>query len=574
MKKLLQFLTAATFAFSSGEIKSQVTTGSLSPDWTLTDINGVSHNLYTYLNAGKTVFIDISATWCGPCWSYHNSGAFSSTWVNHGPAGGLGVSSSTSNDCMVFYVEGDASTTLADLNGTGSNTQGNWVTGTKYPIINPTSSTNPSVNTFNNMYNLTGFPACIMICPDRSMKEVDQYTATQLYAAKTSFCPSLSSGSDAKMVSSTSLNSDLASCDSVTPSFLLGNNGIPTLTSATLTYKVDGVVQKTKFWTGSITSNNNTTVTGVKLGASAIGNHTISVTVSSPNGASDPTSGNNTTTASFTKNAAIGGVAIAESFESAGIPNAWVITNGGSGLTWTDTTVGFSSSKSAKLNWFKIPSGDIDIMGLPSISFAGAVSPALTFDVAYCGYTTSTPENDRLEVEVSSNCGATWTSVYNKAGNTLKTKAPQAAVFAPSGSSQWRNESISLNSYVGQSGVMVRFVATSDYGNNLYIDNVNITGLGTTTSIHENDIINALKVYPNPVKNTANIDFYLAKTATDVSVLLYNLLGEAVLTNDMGEMDPGIHTIKFDVQNLNAGIYFISLNADNNNITKKIIINK
>lgn len=574
MKKILQLLTVVAFTFSSGKMSSQVTTGSLSPDWTLTDINGVSHNLYSYLNSGKTVFIDISATWCGPCWSYHNSGAFSSTWVNHGPAGGLGVSSTTTDDCMLFYVEGDASTTNADLHGTGSNTQGDWVTGTKYPIIDPTNSTNPSVNTFNNMYNLTGFPACIMICPDRTMKEVDQYTASQLYSAKTSFCPaSVSTGSDAKMILSTSLNSGLAACDSVTPSFLLGNNGTTTLTSATITYKVDGVVQKVKFWTGSIASNGNTTVTGVKLGAPTTGSHTISVTVSSPNGVSDPTAGNNTTTASFIKYPSVGGGAVAESFESGGIPNTWTITNGGSGLTFTDTTVGYSSSNGVKLNWYKIPSGDIDIMGFPSISFVGAVSPAMTFDVAYCGYTTSTPENDKLEVEVSSNCGITWTSIYNKAGNTLKTKAPQSSSFTPSGPTQWRNETVNLNAYVGQSGVLLRFKATSDYGNNLYLDNVNITGVSTTTGIHTNQMVNSIKVYPNPLMDNADIEFNLATTA-NVTIAMYNMLGESVFSNELGEMNSGRHTIKLDAQNLNAGIYFITLNAGSNKITRKVVINK
>ena len=573
MKKILQLLTVVAFTLSSGKISSQVTTGSLSPDWTLTDINGVSHNLYSYLNAGKTVFIDISATWCGPCWSYHNDHEFENVWINHGPTGGLGVSSTTTDDCMLFFVEGDASTTNADLHGTGSNTQGDWVTGTKYPIIDPTNSTNPTVNAFNNMYNLSGFPACIMICPDHTMKEVDQYTASQLYSAKTSFCQvTLSTGSDAKMILSTTLNSSLAGCDSVTPSFLLGNNGTSTLTSATLTYKVDGVVQKVKLWTGSITSNNNTTVTGVKLGAPTTGTHTISVTVSSPNGVSDPTAGNNTTTASFIKHPAIGGIAIAESFENAGIPNSWLITNGGSGLTWTDTTVGYSSSKGVKLNWFKIPAGDIDIMGLPSMSFAGAVSPALTFDVAYCGYTTSTPENDKLQVEVSSDCGITWTSVYNKAGNTLKTKAPQTASFVPSGTTQWRNESVSLNTYVGQSGVLIRFKATSDYGNNLYLDNVNITGLNTTTGIYENDLVNNIKVYPIPIINNANLEFILNKAA-NVTITMHNIIGETVFSNALGEMNTGIHIIKLDTQNLNAGIYFITLNADNNKITRKVIIN-
>ena len=33
-------------------------------------------------------------------------------------------------------------------------------------------------------------------------------------------------------------------------------------------------------------------------------------------------------------------------------------------------------------------------------------------------------ENDRLEVHVSTDCGVTWTSVYNKAGGDLATLPP------------------------------------------------------------------------------------------------------------------------------------------------------
>lgn len=39
----------------------------LFPDFTETDINGVDHTLYDYLSDGKTVVIDIFATWCPIC---------------------------------------------------------------------------------------------------------------------------------------------------------------------------------------------------------------------------------------------------------------------------------------------------------------------------------------------------------------------------------------------------------------------------------------------------------------------------------------------------------------------------
>ena len=54
--------------------------------------------------------MDISATWCPPCWSYHQGGALEDLWVNHGPAGAPGVSANTTDDVVVLWFEGDAST--------------------------------------------------------------------------------------------------------------------------------------------------------------------------------------------------------------------------------------------------------------------------------------------------------------------------------------------------------------------------------------------------------------------------------------------------------------------------------
>ena len=187
MKKNLFFtLTALLFTLFSYQAKSQLADGTIAPDWTLKDINGVSYHLYDYLNAGKTVVIDISATWCGPCWNYHTSGALDAFYTAHGPSG--------DNTAMVFFIEGDQSS-LACIQGTGSScgnsagaTQGNWTTGVAYPII-PTYA--PNGNAVCTAYNITYFPTCYMICPaDKRIKDVDQYTTAQLNTAMAA-CPSL-----------------------------------------------------------------------------------------------------------------------------------------------------------------------------------------------------------------------------------------------------------------------------------------------------------------------------------------------------------------------------------------------
>ncbi len=146
--KLKTYALLFSAFFFGGTAFSQV--GAVAPDFTQTDLDGTTHNLYTYLNAGKVVIVDMSATWCGPCWSFHNAHYLESLHDQFGPDG--------TNEVVVLFYEDDVSTTLADLHGTGSNTQGDWVTGVSYPIINGTVSLPyPEYG--------TGYPTISVICP-------------------------------------------------------------------------------------------------------------------------------------------------------------------------------------------------------------------------------------------------------------------------------------------------------------------------------------------------------------------------------------------------------------------------
>ncbi len=555
MKKILQLVTAVTLTFSAVESKAQLADGSIAPDWTLTDIVGTTHNLYTYLNAGKTVYIDVSATWCGPCWGYHTGGALDNLYTTYGPAG--------TNEVRVFFIEGDGATDMLDLDGTDAASQGDWITGTSYPIINPAAA---ATTTFNTNYAIGYFPTIYMICPDRSITEVGQLSTAALYAAK-SACSVASAPVDAQMMLSTSLNPSLMSCDSVTPTFRIGNVGLTTLTSATITLKVDGVTQKVFPWTGSLATYANTTFTGVKVGSLIPGSHTITCEVSNPNATTDPTSANNSTTATFNIFPAVGGAPVVQSFEASGMPVAWNISNGGDALTWENATVGYSSAKSMKLMWYNIPSGDIDIVTLDPMSFSGATGQSLTFNVAHRRYTT---ESDNLRVEVSTNCGTTWTSVYNKSGATLATLAPATANFVPTLSTDWRLETVSLSTYAGQPNVLVRFKGTSAYGNNLYVDNINITQV---LGVEESNLVTGVNVYPNPMANYASVDFNLTAD-NNVSVVLVNTVGQLVQSENLGNMSAGIHTYQMDASSLSNGLYFLNITVGNSTITKKVAINK
>ena len=104
MKKSLLALVICTSVFFA---HGQLPNGSIAPDFNVVDINGASHSLYGYLNQGYTVYLDFSATWCGPCWSYHNSHALANLYNQYGPGG--------TNEVMVIMIEADGNTPTSAL---------------------------------------------------------------------------------------------------------------------------------------------------------------------------------------------------------------------------------------------------------------------------------------------------------------------------------------------------------------------------------------------------------------------------------------------------------------------------
>ena len=226
-----------TAAFSLATAASaQMPDYSICPDWTGTDLNGNSHNLYSLLDSGYTVFVDVSATWCGPCWSYHETHSLANLYNTHGPAG--------DNKVRVFFVEGDGSTTLADLNGNTAATQGNWVTGTPYPIIDNAS--------IADALEISYFPTIYRICPNRMIYEVGPVSATALWTSSQQ-CDKYEADSPADASVLPNINSQVVCMGSpVDLKVRLQNTGTAPITSASVEAKRGTTVLGSVNWSGNL----------------------------------------------------------------------------------------------------------------------------------------------------------------------------------------------------------------------------------------------------------------------------------------------------------------------------------
>lgn len=352
----------------------------------------------------------------------------------------------------------------------------------------------------------------------------------------------------------------------ITPTFIFKNNGVTTLTDATINYKVDNNTPNTYTWTGSLALDATTNITLPTIAVTG-GSHTFTVSVVTINGSSDINAGNNSQTNPFNIATTGSSVPIAEQFTAVAFPpTGWILDNPDAGSTWArkagaGATGGTTAS--AKMDFYNSTSGNIDDLIIKPLDFSSFISGNLTFYIAYAQYTAApSGENDRLEVQVSTDCGSTWSSIFNKAGTALSTAPATSSSFTPT-STQWRLETINLSSLSGQGSVLIRFHATSDYGNNAYIDEINISGViginNPTANTKEE-----LYIYPNPTDSKVTIS-----NAENSEIAVYNIFGQKVITINHATTSNTI-----DLSGLNQGNYFVKITNGNTVITKTIVLTK
>jgi hypothetical protein len=263
MKLIIQRALFVALTFFASNSYGQLANGTLLPTGiNLTDINGNSYNIDALISGGKTIFIDVSATWSGPCWGFHQTHILDDLYTQYGPQG--------TDEVRVFWIEGDATTSVDLISGIGANTQGDWTAGTSFPLCdNADAATTLQIGFYPTLY---------MICPTRrvwhiSPSEVLAYWPVSQHIDNARDC---SNPIDAVLDSYTG---ETSTCGTLSPLKVnIQNKGVQPLTAANITASIGGTQVATINWTGALEQFQESAVSFGSANITSISDLTFTVT--------------------------------------------------------------------------------------------------------------------------------------------------------------------------------------------------------------------------------------------------------------------------------------------------------
>ncbi len=439
---------------------------------------------------------------------------------------------------------------------TGQDMEDAWTAGEEHSYT--ISGTLPSYVNVNNEHFLTFW---VQDDSDKSIKQ----------AART--YPGLDVMSRGLTTDAATLNCGLPT--TVAPTVQITNGGSTTLSSAKVYYKEAGAATwSVKDWSGTLATGASTNVALDPITLTTTGFVGIIDSVGNPNGGVDKFASNNKSGgASVTVLKDDDGIfPINENFD--GTAPDWVSyanTDGYPLYRYTGTGIGYGPSNGF-LHYpaYQLPTG---VRGYIITPFAEVPAGPKVMDlyVAYAQYKDPTSGvisgDEKIEIVYSENCGDSWTPVWSKSGIDLATRSATDSSFIPQGNSQWALHSADVSAI--PAGAQIALRATSTYGNNLFIDNVNLRS-GTPTNVEELVANGSFAVYPNPVVNELTVDIDMVKAAK-ATINIVNVVGQVVGATINENLNTGKNYVNIPTASLAPGVYFLNITTASGNVQQKFV---
>ncbi len=365
----------------------------------------------------------------------------------------------------------------------------------------------------------------------------------------------------------------------LTPVVTITNRGTDSLKSVKITYNIDGGSAVVYNWTGNLAKCGTATLP-LAAATTTVGSHIITIYTSLPNGGPDQNGVNDTLVKSFAVFSTTPvATPVTEGFEESQFPvSNWGVTNLNGGTTWV------SSSNSAKTGAKSMmisngssgnANGAIDYFISPLIANSPSFdSLFVDFDVAYRAgpqYPGSTVfPLDTLEVLATTDCGATFVSVWKKFGYELQTvndpNYTYTPAFVPKRAEEWKSNRVNLLPYLNGANFQLYFASKGNKQNSIWLDNINITSQKLPQRLKDQGYL----IYPNPFNSTFLIHHSAVEPPVDLqSVQVFNSAGQLVW--DKSYNGNAARQITVDLKQLASGLYILKMTYTNKTILEKLV---
>ncbi|MHB8260668.1 MAG: M4 family metallopeptidase [Bacteroidia bacterium] len=258
-----------------------------------------------------------------------------------------------------------------------------------------------------------------------------------------------------------------------------------------------------------------------------------------------------------------------EGFETASVPGTDWSVSSTAGSNWMVTsTAAASGAKSVMINNMTNTAGDTSILTSPTFNLAAIGSPVMKFAMSY--QQQATTNTDKMQVYVSTDCGATWISKWARSGYILQptvVSGQSTSAFVPT-PSQFATYTINISSVASSTNAMFRwafYAGSSSVGNNIYLDNINVYNNSLGVQNIETEV--GLGVYPNPAHSTIFVK--VAENSSSISIS--DVIGQTVVAEQ--KVNDAQQVQNIDIANLADGVYFMKINSTDNQQVVRFIKN-
>lgn len=271
------------------------------------------------------------------------------------------------------------------------------------------------------------------------------------------------------------LTPNRTSCESViSPRLEVRNYGNNSVTSFTVQVLLNGNPMLAENFNVNLASLEIDEITLSPITLNETITNDLSFIITSTNGSMDE-NGDNDNASISVDIPANGNIPFSINFDV--FPNGWSIDNMDETITWQlqNAPKDIATNQALGIDFFDYEiEGELDLLQSPLLDLSGADDAILSFDVAYASFSGVTQEG--LFVTITRECEDPVyeaDTVFFELANDLETANTNRS-FIPSGQQDWKTEVINLRDYLGEENIRISFIAQNAFGNNLYLDNIEL----------------------------------------------------------------------------------------------------